>query len=230
MNRTLKAIAALLEYPDAELVGALDEIEQVLAEDRAIAADFDAISALISRLRDADLLDAQEAFVELFDRGRSTSLNLFEHVHGESRDRGQAMVDLRELYASRGLMLDTNQLPDYLPVYLEFLATCAQDEVREKLGDISHILQVIGATLSKRYSSYAALIVALLRIAGERRPEKLLMDTTVTDDTSPEALDRTWIEEPVTFLGGGAQPGQDQSVIHFYPKRPSREADNTNEA
>lgn len=71
-----------------------------------------------------DPLDARAQYSELFDRGRATSLLLFEHVHGESRDRGRAMVDLLAQYEQHGLQLNSRELPDHLPLYLEYWRSC----------------------------------------------------------------------------------------------------------
>jgi nitrate reductase delta subunit len=223
MNLTFKALAALLEYPDAALVEAMPEVEAVLAEESVLeGADRDALAALVRFLRDSDLMDAQEAYVELFDRGRAVSLNLFEHVHGEARDRGQAMVDLKGLYEKNGLELSANQLPDYLPVFLEYLATRPLDEARESLGDVAHILAAIGAGLGRRASPWQAVFRALLRLAGEQSPEKRIAGIAVEDDSSADALDRVWEADPVTFLGSCApQQPRDPQVIHFHKRAAS---------
>src|SRR6185369_8145875 len=140
--------AALLSYPAAELVEALPEIRAAIATERRIGRrDRVALDSLIDELAAADLLDAQEGYVALFDRGRATSLNLYEHVHGDSRDRGQAMVDLAQIYARGGLDLSTRELPDYLPVLLEYLSTRPFAEVEEMLRDCAHLLRSIGEAL-----------------------------------------------------------------------------------
>jgi len=219
MNPALKALAALLEYPDEDIVAALPEIEAALAgEGELTADDRAAVAGLIRFLGASDLLDAQEAYVELFDRGRAVSLNLFEHVHGEARDRGQAMVDLKKLYATHGLELSANQLPDYLPVFLEFLATRPRDEAQGSLGDVAHILASIGAGLGRRASPWQAAFRALLRLAGERHPEKRIAGLDVEDDSTAAALDRVWEADPVTFLGSCAPQRTGPQAIHFHKR------------
>ena len=192
--RALRSLARLLDYPDAELVEALPEIRAELAP-----APASPLARLIDTLAAQDLFDSQEAYVETFDRGRSTSLNLFEHVHGESRDRGQAMVDLVAMYHAAGLMQTTTQLPDYLPVYLEFAAQHEPATALGHLQEVSHLVRTIGEGLLRRQSPWAAAIDALLAIAGE--PALARPAGEVEDDSSPAALDRLWEAEQVQFLG-----------------------------
>ncbi len=209
----LKALAALLAYPGPELVDALDEIRGALAAERRIPRDGQrALARLADELAAADLLDAQEAYVTLFDRGRATSLHLFEHVHGDSRDRGQAMVDLKAVYARGGLVLAANELPDYLPAVLEYLSTRPYAEIREMLADCGHVLRAIGEALDRRGSGYAAVFGALLAVAGEAPLASTSRATRIESEDAAK-LDEEWVEQPVLFgLGcgdarGGAQTG-----------------------
>ena len=112
-------------------------------------------------------MTAEERYVDLFDRGRALSLHLFEHLHGESRDRGEAMVELKQLYERAGFELSARELPDYLPVVLEYLSCRDLAEAREMLADCGHILTTIGRSLVARRSRYAAVLQALIVIAGE---------------------------------------------------------------
>ncbi|MEG2154378.1 MAG: nitrate reductase molybdenum cofactor assembly chaperone [Burkholderiaceae bacterium] len=206
----LRALARLLDYPDETLIEALPEIAQVLAPARDSA-----LSDLIAELGLTDLLDVQERYVETFDRGRSTSLNLFEHVHGESRDRGQAMVDLVAMYHAAGLMQTSTQLPDYLPVYLEFAAISDDSAALAHLQEVSHLVRAIGEGLLRRQSPWSAAIGELLAIAGE---EALAPPADeLEDDSSPAAIDRLWEAEQVQFLGA-CQPAAPAPVqpIQFH--------------
>ncbi len=203
---SLRALAALLAYPTAELVEAMDEVRAVLDADKALPrAARRGLRALADEIAAADLLEAQEAYVELFDRGRATSLHLFEHVHGDSRDRGQAMVDLKTVYARAGLVLAGNELPDYLPAVLEYLSLRPKAEARDMLGDCAHVLRSVGESLQRRRSAYAAVFGALLAVAGEAglspAPAPLPLPVEAEDR---KALDEAWIEQPVLFgLGCG---------------------------
>lgn len=190
----LRALAALLSYPDPDLRLALPEIADTLrTASRIPRADRDALMALIEEITAADQLDAEERYVALFDRGRSTSLNLFEHLHGDARDRGQAMVELKQMYERAGFTLTTNELPDHLPVLLEYLSERNPTEVKDVLGDCAHIVRSIGEALLKRESRYAAVPQAILRIAGEPPLDSLRAARRPKERLDP---DRDWAERP----------------------------------
>src|SRR5262245_15037597 len=141
MSKTLKALSALLSYPTTELQQASDELRTVLDVDALLPPTIaDALDVLIDELATGDLYDLQERYVLLFDRTRSLSLHLFEHVHGESRDRGQAMIDLKSLYERHGLAIGAGELPDFLPLFLEFLSTPPLAEARDPRAHRAHIL------------------------------------------------------------------------------------------
>jgi nitrate reductase delta subunit len=121
---SLRALALLLSYPDAALRGHLPALRAALRNEGMIPSGrLGELDALISRLENGDPLEIEAAYVQLFDRGRATSLHLFEHVHGDSRDRGPAMIDLQQTYEKAGLFLAPGELPDFLPVLLEFAST-----------------------------------------------------------------------------------------------------------
>jgi nitrate reductase delta subunit len=206
---TLKTLSALLSYPTPELKAALPEIAQHLGRDKRLSRrDHAGLGDLLGELMTVDLLDAQERYVEVFDRGRATALHLFEHVHGESRDRGQAMVDLQNVYAQAGFELATHELPDYLPAMLEFLSHRPAAEVQDMLGDCAHILRAIGEALQSRASRYSAVFGALLSLVGEAG-----LDPAA--DPAPEAsLDEEWAEPPAfDGLGCGSSQPPQKSVI-----------------
>ncbi len=218
MNPSFKALSALLTYPTPELVAALPEIHAALDAERGLPADArQALGALCEELWGADPLDAQERYVELFDRGRATSLNLFEHVHGDSRDRGQAMVDLKSLYERSGLALAGRELPDYLPALLEFLSLQPFDAAKEVLADAARVMRKLGEALAGHGSRYAAVPAALLVLAGERP----LAAPSRPPEEKP--LDLDWAEPPVLFGPGSASAAcgaasAEPSVIRFMPR------------
>jgi nitrate reductase delta subunit len=219
--KTLKLLTVLLSYPSAELVAALPEIARRLGAEPALrSATQDALAGLLAEMRREDLLDLQERYVAQFDAGRSTSLHLFEHVHGDSRDRGQAMVDLNALYSRSGFVLAVNELPDYLPALLEYLSTRPQAEVHELIEDCIHILRAVGERLSSGGSPYAAVFAALLDL---HRAAPLKMPQRATNTRAEPALDEEWDETPVEFGPGAAAHGVQQSrpqFIRFVPKNP----------
>lgn len=204
MNLLFKAFSALLSYPNVDMREALPEITNVIRTSPLVARrEREAIFELIDEIGQGDILDVEERYVDLFDRGRSLSLHLFEHLHGESRDRGSAMVDLTQLYAGAGFELTSRELPDYLPVVLEYLSCRDMAEAREMLGDCAHILQAITKALLARQSRYAAVLQSLLIIAGENP-----VDATVIKPVKErlEMLDKDWAEQPA-FANTGGVPG-----------------------
>ncbi|SPX52706.1 respiratory nitrate reductase subunit delta [Klebsiella pneumoniae] len=162
----LVIVSRLLEYPDAALWQHQQEMFEALASSEKLSKeDAHALGVFLRDLVAQDPLDAQAAYSELFDRGRATSLLLFEHVHGESRDRGQAMVDLMAQYERHGLLLDSHELPDHLPLYLEYLAQLPEEEALGGLRDVAPILGLLSARLQQRESRYAVLFELLLKLA-----------------------------------------------------------------
>lgn len=203
MIRTYKALSALLTYPSAVLTELLDEIATVLADEKVLSDNAaQALQPLLNDLRQMDLYDLQERYVLLFDRSRTLSLNLFEHVHGESRDRGGAMVDLLETYRAGGFDLAGSELPDHLPILLEFLSTQPAAEAREILADAGHILTALAERLQRRESCYAAVLAGLAEIAAIPKSSDLVQQLLSVADDDPEdlqALDDIWQEAEVTF-------------------------------
>ena len=203
MHMPLKAISALLSYPTEELQQAGDELKAALQQGNLLPeATITELGTLIDTLAKSDIYDIQETYVALFDRSKTLSLNLFEHVHGESRDRGGAMVDLVENYRAAGFEPETTELPDHLPVLLEFLAMRPIDEAREVLADAAHILEGIAVRLNRRESAYAPCFIALAQISGAKANEEALAALLAVKDDDPddlEALDEVWEESEVTF-------------------------------
>jgi nitrate reductase molybdenum cofactor assembly chaperone NarJ/NarW len=203
MTNTYKALSALLSYPSADLKEAADDIRDVLYKE-ALAPTWALrqLDRLIDDLKMLDLLELQERYVFLFDRTRSLSLHLFEHVHGESRDRGQAMVDLKALYAEGGLDASSVELPDFLPLFLEYLSTRPAEEARTLLAEPLSVIAALKERLTKRKTPYAAVLRVLEAMAGRAPAQSELDELRKAPDDDPndlEALDAAWEDEPVTF-------------------------------
>ncbi|SFU52383.1 nitrate reductase molybdenum cofactor assembly chaperone [Halomonas korlensis] len=199
---SLRVLARLLDYPSAELQVAAPEMIEILnAERRWSAALRTRLMDWCQRLLEADLMELQAEYVALFDKGRSTSLLLFEHVHGESRARGQAMVDLMAEYEAAGFELDARELPDYLPLFLEYLSTCREQDIGRWLGEIRHILALLTARLEERDADHALVPLALLALIGAEADVDAHRETVKDEapDDTPEALDAVWEEEAVRF-------------------------------
>jgi len=206
MARTYKALAVLLAYPTADTQGvAPAAIEVIAAEGLIPPAIQRSLARLAEELEGDDLLDLQERYVWLFDRTRSLSLNLYEHVHGESRDRGQAMVALLELYREKGLELSANELPDHLPVFLEFLSLLPGAEAASLLGEAAHVLAAMGERLHKRQSPYRAVFGALAALSASEADAEALASLLREPDDDPgdfETMDRLWADTAVSFGPG----------------------------
>lgn len=197
----LRIVSRLLDYPQADIAGHQAEIIGLLRQAPVKRELRQQLVQFVQARAQQPLLDWQADYDGLFERGRSLGLWLFEHVHGESRDRGQAMVDLVALYRQAGLEISQHELPDYIPLFLEFLATQGADNARGWIRDMEHILALLQCRLEKRGSDYAVLFSALLDFAnsgvnlGEVRER---IEGEKRDDTK-EALDKEWEEEEVTF-------------------------------
>jgi nitrate reductase delta subunit len=203
MNTTLKALSALLTYPTADLQAAAGEIAELIEKERSLPrAVRDRVFVLLEELATFDLFDLQERYVLLFDRTRSLSLHLFEHVHGESRDRGQAMIDLKAQYEAHGLEMSVNELPDFVPLFLEYVSVLPPLEAREALRQPAHILTAIADRLAKRASSYEAVLRALLTLADAKPTAEemsVLLQEPDADASDLAALDEAWEDTPVSF-------------------------------
>ena len=201
MTRTLRALAALLSYPDEALRAALPEVRDCAPREAL---------PLIDEIAGSGLYEAQERYVALFDRSRALSLHLFEHVHGESRDRGQAMVDLLAMYAAHGLTVQAHELPDYVPAFLEFLSVLESKEARKLIGETAHILRALGDRLAERGSPYAAVFAAVLALARLPGLSKPIVER-VAAEPDRSALDAQWMDPEVTF-----GPGPQIAPVRFY--------------
>lgn len=228
---TLRVIAHLLGYPDEELRSHLAELKDALHAENALGKTrLSEIDALITRLSNEPGLSSEAAYVELFDRGRGTSLYLFEHVHGDSRDRGPAMIDLVKTYEAGGLLLEDNELPDYLPVVLQFASTQPTSEARQFLGEIAHIVRLIFSALVRRESAYASLAGALLELAGERVEAVNVPDDPDMDEVwaEPEVFGGCSIDGQASAQGGASSrdPSQPDGTqpLYFIPKAGSSSA------
>ena len=199
---TFRVLSALLNYPVPELTGETAQAERILREEGLLTdRHLEIVCEFVRGLSDRPQLELESAWIEAFDRGRSTSLYLFEHIHGDSRDRGQAMVKLLMRYRMHGLELKSGELPDFLPLFLEFLSMCPLNGARKHLLEISDIVALIGQRLRKRGAAYASLLDAIASLVpGDIAEQPPAADSSTEDrDDTPAALDAAWEESPVTF-------------------------------
>lgn len=205
---TFRVLSALLQYPSRDILAHRDEMAVVLREEGLLPAQQrQAVEAFVDHLSGRDLMDLEAEYVETFDRTRALSLHLFEHIHGESRDRGQAMVDLAEHYRRSGLELTSSELPDYLPLFLEFLATRPVDEARAFLGETVNIVASIGKGLEKRGSPYAPVVAAVVALSAVT-PDPAVIEARKRAGEEPAIADADWEEPPVMF-GAADAPGRE---------------------
>lgn len=214
---TYKLLGLMLTYPGETLLRASGEIVEALRREALLPKKLlRNLEDFLAARRHRDLLELQEEYVDTFDRARAHCLHLFEHVHGESRDRGQAMVNLSETYAARGLFINGNELPDYLPMFLEFLSRCPLPEAREQLAEAIDVIAVIGAKLQRRGSPYAVIFEALEHLSAvkpDRVKIKRALADAPKDPQNLRELDEQWREAeafgdaPAAGRAGGAQPG-----------------------
>lgn len=203
-------LSALLLYPEPALIESLPELEAALAATPLMHAP---LRPLLASLAKEDLIKLQERYVTTFDRTPSHSLHLFEHIHGESRDRGQAMVDLMEEYKKHGLEMSGEDLPDFVPLFLEFLSQLEEQEAQPLLSDAIHVLAYIGRKLAANGSPYSGVFDVLQQltpVVAEELSEPPIRDMDEALETFGPGVDG--VEPLLKNHAGGAQP------INFYPK------------
>jgi len=211
----LNVLSCLIDYPREEVISSKDELDEIIKKVGFESALEAKLLGFVDNQCAKDLLDWQSEYDGLFERGRSLALWLFEHVHGESRDRGQAMVDLTAMYKEAGLELSQHELPDYIPLFLEFLSTQGEENAKKWIQDMEHILGLLQCRLEKRGSDYAVLFEALLTVA-ESKVDLDDIRSQITDekrDDTKDAIDKEWEEEEVKF-GAESQDNSCDSAIN----------------
>ena len=219
--RSLRVLAHLLAYPEAELLAAMAELKTAITDEGLLPTKpLKNLIGFMDELAATPLLAAQEQYVDLFDRGRAHCLHLFEHVHGESRFRGQAMVELAERYAKKGLETGTGELPDYLPLMLEYISISEADEGLALLQQAAPVIAVIGEKLKRNKSGYAHVLAAIIALSGAKLTTKDIQkaaNATLPDIKTLDELDEQW-EEPEAFAGapdcGTCPPDQTPAPQH----------------
>jgi nitrate reductase delta subunit len=211
MAKTYRALSRLLSYPESQLQAEARLCVDVVRQEGLVPERIvNSLGKLADHITSDDLYAVQATYVDLFDRTRSVSLHLYEHVHGESRERGPAMVGLVELYRTHGLAMEVSDLPDYLPVFLEFLSILPEPDAASLIGEAAHVLEAIAERLKKRRSPYRAVFGALLAISDRPADQAAVESLLAIRDDDPsdlEALDKAWEEEAVTFGPGSEKDG-----------------------
>lgn len=198
MIKTYKILSLLLSYPNEELMDFLQEAEIELRNEALLTTEkMEEIVLFINHFRKMDLTDWQAEYVQLFDYSRSASLHLFEHVKSDSKDRGQAMVDMLGFYQENGLQLSANELPDYLPVFLEFLSIQNEKKAAELLAEPVHIIARIHAALEEKKNMYRHILSAVISLSA-KQPDDAITNTIIKNE-KPLNLDAEYEEKPVEF-------------------------------
>ncbi len=219
--KTFKLLGLLLTYPEGTVYSESNELLQTLRSEALLPEKIiKKVETFLTAQKVQDLMAAQEDYVETFDRGRAHCLHLFEHIHGESRDRGQAMVDLSETYAAKGLHIDSSELPDYLPLFMEYLSRCELQDATELLGEAIDVIAVIGAKLKKRKSPYADIftsIEALSVVKADTEKIKTALREAHKDPETLEELDKQW-KEAEAFTGNPlSDVAADSNTCNAFP-------------
>ncbi|SAL44337.1 nitrate reductase subunit delta [Caballeronia udeis] len=209
-------LSTLLDYPEPELIEAMNEIGRELKT--LPEAGQVALQPLLALLKEHPLIELQENYVATFDRNPAHSLHLFEHVHGESRDRGQAMVDLLDEYRRLGLEMATNELPDHVPLFLEVLGNIDPAEARLLLDEAIHVLAALGDRLARDTSPYAG-VFTVLRSMTDVVPQAAEVPPIRDMD---EALERFGPgADGVEPLLAPSMPTPLAQPMHFHPRPPA---------
>lgn len=211
MKYTLRALSALMAYPSEELQAHIGAVREALHGEAELPPDALArLEPLFDAFASQDLFDLQAHYCELFDSSRALSLHLFEHVHGDGRQRGQAMIDLGQAYLARGFMMREAELPDYLPMFLEFLSILPQEEAEEWLSQPAHVLEALEQRLTERKTDYAGVLHNLLHLSKRRPSTGNVQDLPdYRDPATPDEIDRAWEDAPINFsapLGETTEP------------------------
>ncbi len=205
--KTFKILGLLLTYPEGSVYAATEELIASLRDEKVLPKkSLVRIEQFLRHQQSQDLYALQEEYVETFDRGRAHCLHLFEHIHGESRDRGQAMVALMETYASKGLYMDTAELPDYLPLFMEYLSNCPFQEASDLLGEAIDVIAMIGTKLQQRKSPYTAVFDAIKVLSAIKPNDAKIsaaLQATPKDPETLSELDEQW-REAEAFSGDAA--------------------------
>jgi len=157
-----KLLAKLLDYPDAALFAELPKLHGVLRQGFE-AGEWLVLERFMKELCAGEMTDAQAAYVQTFDLTPEHALHLTHHLFGDDKNRGPALIDLTEFYKEYGLTMaandgSTNELPDYLPLMLEFSAQLDASEARMFLSQWSKVLNQLASNLEEAQSPYAPLI------------------------------------------------------------------------
>jgi len=200
MIKSYKILSLLLSYPNAELQKFLPQAITELQNESLLKPDkVKEIARFASHFGKTELTDWQAEYVQLFDYSRSASLHLFEHIKGDAKERGQAMVDLLEFYTDKGWSLSARELPDYLPALLEFLSLVEVQDAAEILAEPVNIINRIYLALKEKENPYRDILSAVISLSA-KQPDEKANELIIQDEESPDP-DADYDEKPIDFSG-----------------------------
>jgi nitrate reductase delta subunit len=196
--------SALLGYPDADLRAALAEIGQAVATGADIESEERAVlDRFIVELDGRNPTAAEEEYVRTFDMVPEHSLSLTHHLIGADRNRGPAMIGLTEFYGSHGFEIAEKELPDYLPLLLEFVSLLDVAEGKAFLARWNKVLRQLRANLAEADSPYADLIGLIEKRSRLAATDDDCEIVPAVPKTDP-CLDDGDFDPPVTWTGPAA--------------------------
>jgi len=206
----LRLLSLLLDYPDEQLLAGQDEIAEALAGLQP-SPRRDALAKFVTWLYETDRFTIETEYVASFDFSKRTTLYLSFYTYGDRRQRGMAMLALKERFAAAGLPFIDGNLPDYLPALLEFAALAPPEDGEELLRQLRAGIEIVRAGLHRAGSPYALLLDALVAgmaklTRGQRAAlEKLAAEGPPTEEVGLEPFAPPEImPEPVSGPGWGA--------------------------
>lgn len=164
---SLHVLSVLLHYPDEELFNRIDEIASVADHSRPAEIE-SAIQGFVNELNTHSLIQVQERYTAVFDIDPTTTMNMTYHAFGDNEKRAAALAHLQHNYEQAGWERITGELPDYLPMMLEFLSICPHPEHTGPVWQCLQGMQPLVARLGKKAPVYAALLQPIVTMVAER--------------------------------------------------------------
>jgi nitrate reductase delta subunit len=176
-------LALLLQYPDGEILAARDDIVAAASESGVPVGSSEPLARFLAWWRDTPAYELQSTYVDTFDFGRRCALHLTYCLFGERRERGMALLQIKARYAVRGLSLSETELPDFLPVMLDYAASDPDGE--RLLGEHRVSLELLRAALHDERSPYEDVVAAVCELLGPATPEQLEQARKIAKDGPP---------------------------------------------
>ncbi|HFL8794862.1 MAG TPA: nitrate reductase molybdenum cofactor assembly chaperone [Candidatus Azosocius sp. HAIN] len=175
VNTIYKTLSILLMYPDIKFRPFLKDFLIIFYNEKILSKEsHESIIFFINFLLKEDIFLLQQMYIDTFDKKNIHSLYLFEHIHGDSKDRGQAMVDLQNMYISSGYKISSYELPDYFPVFLEYLSLISEKDAKILLLEVINIILIIAIRLRDSNNIYSKLFFILEELSNVKPDENII--------------------------------------------------------